>query len=101
MKLNASQLSKLKTKFLDEYKGLDIIQLLDKIKNKIPNLYKKIYDIKYDIEIKNKKIKKSNRLIFFGSEENIDLLNQLNTEEIFLILHLKLFPLNLDLINYL
>ena len=54
LKLTKSQISKLKNKYLDEFKGLDFIQLLEKVKNNIPNLFVKIYDVTYEIEIKKK-----------------------------------------------
>ena len=66
LKLTKSQFAKIKNIFNDEYKNLDIIQLIEKIKMNIPELFIKIYDITYEFKIKNKIVNRENRLIFFG-----------------------------------
>ena len=95
LKLTKSQISKLKNKYLDEFKGLDFIQLLEKVKNNIPNLFVKIYDVTYEIEIKNKSISRNNRIIFFGLEDNLKIINKDNTEEFFADTTFKIIPAKL------
>ena len=50
LKLNKNQIDKIKSKYNDEYKDLNIIELIEKIKVHIPNLYIKINEIKYEID---------------------------------------------------
>ena len=95
LKLTKSQISKLKNKYLDEFKGLDFIQLLEKVKNNIPNLFVKIYDVTYEIEIKNKSVSRNNRIIFFGLEDNLKIINKDNTEEFFADTTFKIIPAKL------
>ena len=83
LSLSNSVLSKIKNKFFDEYKDLDLIQLLEKVKLNIPNLFINIYDVEYEIKIKNKRNIRNNRIIFFGIKENLKLLNYNETNEIF------------------
>lgn len=90
LKLTKSQISKIKNKYLDEYKGLDFIQLLEKIKDKIPNLFTQIYDIKYNIKIKNKNTIRENRIIFFGIKDNLEFIP--TTEEYFADTTFKVIP---------
>ena len=59
-----SILSKIKNKFFDEHKDSDLIQLLEKVKLNFPNLFVNIYDIEYEIKIKNKQNIKNNIIIF-------------------------------------
>ena len=66
LNLTKSQITKLKHNTHSEYIGLDLLQLLDKIKLNLPDLFIEIYDINYDIKERNKVSTKSNRLIFFG-----------------------------------
>jgi len=92
LNLTKSQFSKIKNKFNDEYKNLDIIQLIEKIKTNIPDLYIKIYDIKYEIIIKNKKNNRDNRLIFFGINKNLELITPNHTVEFFMDTTFKIIP---------
>ena len=66
LKLSKSQLSKIKSKINKEYIGLDLNELLQKIKISIPDLFIEITDINYEIKLNNKEHKRSNRLYFFG-----------------------------------
>ena len=66
LKLTKFQFAKIKNNFNDEYKNLDIIQLIEKIKINILELYINIYNISYEFKSKNKINNRENRLIFFG-----------------------------------
>ena len=89
LNLSKSQFSKIKNKFNDEYKDLDIIQLIEKIKIQVPDLFIKIYDIKYEIKFKNLLESRENRLVFFGLENNLKKLLQIILKNFLLMLPLK------------
>ena len=92
LKLNKNQISKIKNKLYDEFKDLNLIELIEKIKVNIPDLYINIFDIKYELEIKNKKVIRDNRIIFFGIKNNLDLIKPNSTEEFFADTTFKIIP---------
>ena len=49
--LSKSYICKIRGKINDNYKGLSLLELINKIKIDIPDLYSNIIDIKYDIKI--------------------------------------------------
>ena len=83
IELSQNQLYKINSKYNDEYKDLNIIELIQKIKVYIPDLYIKINDIKYAIEIKKEKLLRDNRIIFFGLDKNFELIKPNNIKEFF------------------
>ena len=92
LKLSKSQISKIKSKNNKEYIGLDLNQLLEKIKLTIPDLFVEITDFNYEIKIKNKDCKRSNRLYFFGLKKNLEIIETKNLDEIFLDITFKIIP---------
>ena len=54
IKLSKSQLSKIKNSIFDNYKGLSLNEIIEKVKIEISDLYIIINDINYQINIKNK-----------------------------------------------
>ena len=95
LKLTKLQFAKIKNKFNDEYKNLDLIQLIEKIKINIPELYIKIYDITYEFKLKNNIQNRDNRLIFFGIKKNLDLFSNEYTVEFFVDTTFKIIPVQL------
>ena len=92
--ISNSQFYRIKNNTIDNYKGLSLIELINKIKIEIPDLYININDVKYNINIKNKNIERQQTIIFFGIKKNFDLLDTKITKEIFLDITFKIIPRN-------
>ena len=92
--ISNSQFYRIKNNTIDNYKGLSLIELINKIKIEIPDLYININDVKYNINIKNKNIERQQTIIFFGIKKNFDLFNAKITKEIFLEITFKIIPRN-------
>ena len=58
----------------------------------LPELIIKIYDILYEIKIKNKLENRENRLVFFGIKKNFDLITYHHTVEFFVDVTFKIIP---------
>ena len=71
--LSRSDISKIRSKIIDHYKNLDATTLIQKLSEINKDIINKIEDITYDIVIKNKKIKRTRRLIFFGLEKILNI----------------------------
>ena len=69
--VNKVTITKIRTKIVDNYKYLNLYDLVGKIELIIPNLKKYILDISYDIKIKNKNMSREQRIILFWVDENI------------------------------
>ena len=81
--LSLADLSKIRNKILDKYKNLDLDELVNKIDIENFDIFKKIFDISYEYKINNKIEYREQRIIIFGLKENIDLINEKNTNEFF------------------
>ena len=92
IKLSKSQLSKIKNSIIDNYKGLSLNEIIEKVKIEIPDLYIIINDINYQINIKNKVQNRQQRIIFFGIKTKLQLLKPVNTIEFFLDITFKIIP---------
>ena len=90
--LSNKQIYKIRAKIVDEYKGLTLTELVEKIKSEIPKLYFNINDIKYKINIINKLIDREQRLLFLGLNNNLELINSTNTNEFFIDITFKIIP---------
>ena len=64
LNLSNSCLWKIKSRLHDNYKGLFLLELVNKIISEISEVYTNILDIKYDIKIKNKLTTGEQRNIF-------------------------------------
>jgi len=82
--LSKSEISKIWSKIIGEYKNLSLEQVINKIKEAIPDLLIKIHDIIYEKKIKNKIERRNQRLIYFGASKNIELIKPEFTDEYFL-----------------
>ena len=58
----------------------------------IPELYIKIYNIKYEFKLKNKIDNRENILMFFGLKKNFDLISYVHTVEFFVDVIFKIIP---------
>ena len=74
--ISRSQISKIRTKLTNNYKGLDIVQLVNTLKLTIIDLKVNIEDINYEITIKNKIEKRKERIKFFGIKQKFKCLNK-------------------------
>ena len=71
--ISRAQVSKLRTKLINNYKGLDIVQLVNTLKLTLTNLIVNIEDINYEITIKNKIEKEKKRIIFSVLNKNFNI----------------------------
>ena len=81
--LSLADLSKIRNKILDKYKNLDLDELVNKIDIENFDIFKKNFVISYEYKINNKIEYREQRIIIFGLKENIDLINEKNTNEFF------------------
>ena len=61
-----------------------------KLKLLVPDLYIKIFDVKYEIKIKNKIQIHENRIIFFGLQKNLEIMDSKKTNEFFVDANFKI-----------
>jgi len=66
---------KIKKKLIDNCKGNDIKELIEKLKLQIPNLIVNTHDIQYEIKLKNKTETREQRIIYFGTNDRLEKLN--------------------------
>ena len=90
--LSLADLSKIRNKILDKYKNLDLDELVNKIDIENFDIFKKNFDISYEYKINNKIEYREQRIIIFGLKENIDLINEKNTNEFFFDSTYKIIP---------
>ena len=90
--LSLADLSKIRNKIIDKYKNIDLYDLINKIDIENLDIFTKVLDISYEYKRNNKIEFREQRIIIFGLNDNINLMNEKNTNEFFLILLLKLFP---------
>ena len=59
----------------------------------MPDLYIKIFDVKYEIKVKNKNQLSENRFIFFGLQKNLEIMDSKKAKEFYTdnILYSKIF----------
>ena len=63
-----------------------MLELVEKIKNKIPDLNIFVQDINYEVKIKNKKDFRKERIIYFSKKNNLVSLIKINALNFLLIL---------------
>ena len=63
-----------------------MLELVEKIKNKIPDLNIFVQDINYEVKIKNKKDFRKERIIYFSQKNNLVSLIKINPLNFLLIL---------------
>ena len=78
-----SNISKIRKKLTDNCKGNDIYELIEKLKLQIPNLIVNAHDISYEIKLKNKTETRNQRIIYFGTKDRLEKLNNKILEEFF------------------
>ena len=93
--LNVFDISKIRNKIIGIFKNLSLDDLLSKIKCNNLELDKYIFDIKNNIEIKNKDIERKQKIIIIGIKDNFNYLNEKETNEFFLDSMFKIIPRNL------
>jgi len=92
--LSKSCICKLKNKIIDNFKGLSLLDIMNKIKIEIPELFTNILDIKYDIKIKNKNETREQRIIIFGLDKRKEMISYNNTIEFFIDVTFQIIPTN-------
>ena len=90
--LNKVTITKIRTKIVDNYKYLNLYDLVGKIELNVPNLKKYILDISYEIKIKNKKRSREQRIILFGIDENIKKIKDNTIKEYFMDVTFQIIP---------
>ena len=68
-------------------------ELIEKIKNDVPNLILLVNDIKYNVKINNTYLDREARIIIFGEKEKMNLLNEDKCKEVFIDITFKITPL--------
>ena len=92
-KLSYSNISHIRTNILNNFKNLDLTSLINKIEISDLNIEKYILDVKYDYKIKNNNIEnRKQRIIIFGIEEKLKLLDEKNSKQYFLDNTFKIIP---------
>ena len=93
--LNVFDISKIRNKIIGKFKNLNLDDLITKIKCNNLEIDKYIFDIKYNIKIKNKDIERKQKIIIIGIKDNFNYLNEKETNEFFLDSTFKIIPRNL------
>ena len=91
-KVSRSNISKIRKKLTDNCKGNDIYELIKKLKLQIPNLIVNVHDISYEIKIKKQAETRTQRIIYFGTKDRLEKLNNKICEEFFADVTFQIIP---------
>ena len=93
LELSLSSISKIRSKIVNNFEGLSLEQLVDKINIDNVKIEKYVIDIKYNYKIKtNTTVDRIQKLIIFGTNENLKKLSNTYTKEFFLDYTFKIVP---------
>ena len=87
--LSLSELAQIRSKILTSYKNIDLEGLVKKIIIPDEEIETYSFDLKYSIKQNKRDLERKYKIILFGLQKNIKLLNKQYTEEFFLLVHLK------------
>ena len=90
--LTKTEISRIRNKIIGTNKNISIEDALNKIKESVPNLIIKIEDINYKIKKNNKIEEKEERIYYFGKDNNMKLLSEEFSKEIFMDITFKVIP---------
>ena len=91
-KVSRSNISKIRKKLTDNYKGNDIYELIEKLKLQFPNLIVNAHDISYEIKLKKQSENRTQRIIYFGTKDRLEKLNNKICEEFFADVTFEIIP---------
>ena len=92
--LNNKEISRIKCQLLGKFKGITILECLEKIKNNEYDLEIMSEDVKYDIKLKNsnKITERKQKIIIFGNKSRLNLMNNKEYIEYFIDITFKVIP---------
>ena len=96
LKLSYSNISIIRSNILNNYKNLVLTTLISKLEISVANY---IIDIKYEYKKNNKKELRNQRIIIFGLDEKLKLLDYKKSNQFFLDNIFKIILSHLALIN--
>ena len=93
LKLNSNEISKIKTKIRGKYKGLSLLECIQKLKELNDEIEFISQDIKYNIKLKNNKTEtREEKIIVIGIKKNLNLMNNTKFNDYFIDITFKLMP---------
>ena len=93
LKLNTNEISKIKTSIRGKYKGLTLLECIEKLKELNEEIDFKSQDIKYNIKLNNNKIEtKEEKIIVLGIKNNLELMNIKEINDYFIDITFKVMP---------
>ena len=92
LKLSYSNISIIRSNILNNYKNLDLTTLISKLEISNLKIANYIIDIKYEYKKNNKKELRNQRIIIFGLDEKLKLLDYKNSNQFFLDNTFKIIP---------
>ena len=93
--LSKSIISKIRLKITNQFKHLSAEQLIKKKEDINNDIEHYAIDIKYNYKEKNIEKERKQKIIIFGPKNNLELLSEKNTKEIFMDITFKVVPKNI------
>ena len=90
--LSLSELAQIRSKILTSYKNIDLQGFVKKIIIPDEEIETYSFDLKYSIKQNKRGLERKYKIILFGSQKNIKLLNKQYTEEFFFDSTFKIIP---------